>query len=208
MKKEIIIRPASDLFTSYGIKGVSMNMISKSVRISKKTIYEQFKDKESLVFECVKTETEKYRNKIEDIESKSDSLIGTIISIHIELYRQSLKWCPAFSRDLEFYPEARSQLYDNYILFIHSKCSQFIQKGIKEEIFNHDTDTDLIHHFFGELLKSVRQRDHSDKTNSMDTYIMTISTFLTGISTDKGRTDIEKYMLKYKLNNNNIKRYE
>ena len=44
--KERIIKEAGALFYQYGIKSVSMDDLASSLGISKRTLYENFKDKE------------------------------------------------------------------------------------------------------------------------------------------------------------------
>ena len=49
MIKEQIINTAFDLFSQYGIKSVSMDDVAKAAGISKRTLYESFEDKETLL---------------------------------------------------------------------------------------------------------------------------------------------------------------
>ena len=51
MIKEQIINTAFDLFSQYGIKSVSMDDVAKAAGISKRTLYESFEDKETLLIE-------------------------------------------------------------------------------------------------------------------------------------------------------------
>ncbi|HQW47081.1 MAG TPA: helix-turn-helix domain-containing protein, partial [Chitinophagaceae bacterium] len=51
-RKEIIIA-AFDQFRQYGFKSVTMDDLAKNIGISKKTLYELFKDKDELVLESL-----------------------------------------------------------------------------------------------------------------------------------------------------------
>ena len=65
-KKEIqenIISTALSLFIEHGIKEVKMDDIATRLSISKRTIYEIFKDKEQLLFEALKLQQERMRLK-------------------------------------------------------------------------------------------------------------------------------------------------
>ena len=53
MIKEQIINTAFDLFSQYGIKSVSMDDVAKAAGISKRTLYESFEDKETLLIEGI-----------------------------------------------------------------------------------------------------------------------------------------------------------
>ena len=50
--KEQIMLTAFDLFSEHGIKNVSMDDIAHNASISKRTLYELFEDKETLLTEC------------------------------------------------------------------------------------------------------------------------------------------------------------
>ena len=49
MVRERIIMQASDFFSLYGIKNISMDALASSLGISKRTIYEHFKNKEEIL---------------------------------------------------------------------------------------------------------------------------------------------------------------
>ena len=56
MNKELrnrIIDKAAVLFTRHGIKSVTMDYIASQMGISKRTLYENFKDKDQLLLECI-----------------------------------------------------------------------------------------------------------------------------------------------------------
>ena len=51
--KDQLILIASNAFANYGIKTVTMDEIAASAGISKRTLYQLFKDKEALLRECI-----------------------------------------------------------------------------------------------------------------------------------------------------------
>ena len=51
--KERVIAKSIDLFTKSGIRLVTMDQIASAVGMSKRTIYELFKDKDKLLFQCI-----------------------------------------------------------------------------------------------------------------------------------------------------------
>src|SRR5690554_6987895 len=61
--KDRIIEKAGELFFEYGIKNISMDELASSLGISKRTIYENFKDKEDILRFLI-TKLSNERNKI------------------------------------------------------------------------------------------------------------------------------------------------
>ena len=70
MKKEQIIAAARKLFTKYGYKKVSMDEIAKEAKVSKKTVYAYFKDKEELFKYFIFEELDKMHDAVTNIENK------------------------------------------------------------------------------------------------------------------------------------------
>ena len=59
--KEQIMLTAFDLFSEHGIKNVSMDDIAHSTSMSKRTLYELFEDKETLLMQCLSMSYNKMR---------------------------------------------------------------------------------------------------------------------------------------------------
>ncbi len=49
-----LVRAAFELFRLYGVKAISMDDLCRELRVSKKTLYRYFDDKEKLLRECVR----------------------------------------------------------------------------------------------------------------------------------------------------------
>lgn len=54
--RERIIQTVVKAFSTHGIKSITMDDIAASLGISKRTLYEVFSDKKSLLEECILTE--------------------------------------------------------------------------------------------------------------------------------------------------------
>ena len=57
--RQRIIEEAAVMFRTYGIRAVTMDMLATQLGISKRTIYEVFRDKDELLHGCLKWMTEK-----------------------------------------------------------------------------------------------------------------------------------------------------
>jgi Transcriptional regulator len=61
--KEQIVNQAMLLFRQMGIRSVTMDMIAEQTGISKRTLYENFSNKDELVEACVMQKLKAERNK-------------------------------------------------------------------------------------------------------------------------------------------------
>ncbi len=75
---ERVILKSIELFTRSGIRLVTMDQIAEEVGMSKRTIYELFKDKDTLVLECLETMHRKQIRDIEEIIAGSSNVIESL----------------------------------------------------------------------------------------------------------------------------------
>ena len=78
-----IILGGEELFLSAGIKSVTMDDIAKHLGMSKKTIYQFFKDKNELVIALVKKKLQEDEEQMSAIISQSGNVIeGKLSATH------------------------------------------------------------------------------------------------------------------------------
>src|SRR3569833_2856037 len=76
-----IIQGGEDLFLTAGIKSVTMDDIARHLGMSKKTIYQFFRDKNELVIALVKKKLKEDEDQIADIMSRSANVIEEMINM-------------------------------------------------------------------------------------------------------------------------------
>ena len=76
-----IIQGGEQLFLQQGIKSVTMDDIAKHLGMSKKTIYQFFKDKNELVVALVKKKQHEDEEQLYDIIGKSENVIEEMINM-------------------------------------------------------------------------------------------------------------------------------
>ena len=132
-KKEIIIETARNLFTKYGYKKVSMDEIASSAKVTKKTIYRYFKDKDDLFQYFITEELESIKKCFEKVNRKKITLSEKIILSVKEVleFRKKSQLFNSLSKEqmLGNHTNFISQ-YDNEIInYIEIKLKEEIEKG-------------------------------------------------------------------------------
>ena len=87
MIKEQIINTAFDLFSQYGIKSVSMDDVAKAAGISKRTLYESFEDKETLLIEGIDHNTESLGQYLTGLEKEPFNALEVILLFYEEMMK-------------------------------------------------------------------------------------------------------------------------
>ena len=96
-----ILEGALKMFTQNGIKSITMDDIAISLSMSKRTIYEKFKDKNTLIFECLKYMDEVIDTKLVQISSNCSNTMIEMMATTQEIQRLVKKVSPNFWKDIK-----------------------------------------------------------------------------------------------------------
>ena len=200
--RERVIEKAIDMFIYNGVKSVRMDDIASALHMSKRTLYELFGDKESLLIESIKHFHNTINIKQEEASKGAKNAIEEIMSfleqweIHAE---NNYKLISSLRR---FYPKAFTSIRgykqkDNHLL-LKTK----LEKGVKEGLFLDDIDLDVAINLFTDSvfgMMSNNERTYKSSTSHKETLMYLITYFFRGIATTKGIGLIEAYRVKLKF---------
>jgi AcrR family transcriptional regulator len=152
-QQELIISTASSLFVQFGIRSVSIDNVCNELRMSKKTFYTYFAQKEELV-EAVVVYQRKQRNdrfeKLFKNKNAIDSLILSIKELRKVMDQESAVMC----NDLEkYYPRVNEKYEQISREEIRAGFESFLNQGIAEGYFREDLDIEMIALFHSVQLK-------------------------------------------------------
>lgn len=162
-----IQKTAAKLFLKYGLRSVSIDDICNELRISKKTFYIYFSQKEELI-ESVLLEHDKKNfgkqighNKRCTVEG---NIIDDILAFSSSHFFNSNNQFVNFFFDLsKYYPEIQKK----HLQINHDKaCEQIkenIKKGIEEGLFRKDLDIDLMARFISVQFMTVINLSQNEK---------------------------------------------
>ena len=85
--KERILLGAEELFFKYGIKSITMDDIAKHLAMSKKTIYQFYKDKNELVEMLMAEKLKQDECEFQKIQTESSNMVEEVFNMmkHISL---------------------------------------------------------------------------------------------------------------------------
>lgn len=143
--KERILKHARSLFMKYGIKSITLDEIAKDLGISKKTIYQYFQNKASIVYEVTEAYFEEEQQEIEHIETLAENAIDELIKICVWTSRALENMSPRLVYEIaKYYPKA-FEIQHRYITsFVFEKLKENVQRGITEGLYRKELDPDLV----------------------------------------------------------------
>ncbi|GHE67636.1 MULTISPECIES: TetR/AcrR family transcriptional regulator [Roseivirga] len=143
--RDKIVEKAGELMLMYGIRTVTMDDISRDLGISKKTIYQYFKDKKDLVNTITALHLDIEKSRFESTELRSENSVHELILIS-QCLRESIKDMRMnVLNDLQkFYPEAW-KMFENFKRnTMLCSITRVIIKGQEEGYFRKEIDPHLI----------------------------------------------------------------
>lgn len=200
----LITEKALELFTQKGIKDVKMDDIASVLSMSKRTIYEQFADKEQLLLEALKLHNKRMRDKTREKIRKAKHVLDIVLTMYT-MYFESLKSVNIkFFKELERYPNIckrnteRDQKNDKKFL-------AWMEMGRRQGFFREDANFEILLYILRRDLQAIFTANMKDEKNELSKYTpdelgrTLILFYLRGISTPRGQEIIEDYMKNNKI---------
>lgn len=197
--KENIISESIQLFMKYGLRSVTMDDIAKHLGISKKTIYQHFKDKEEIIIRTTETIFNAEVKMMEDIEKDSVNAVD-------HLYKQTL-WLRNRIKNT-----SSTALYDmkkyyhnawvKYKCFkhdvIYNSVMSNLKRGIEEGLFRKDINPEILALIrIGQIELSFDKTIFpDDKYTLVEIHEQLFEHFTHGILSEKGLELFKTYKIK------------
>lgn len=195
--KERIVKEAGKLFLENGIKNVSMDYLASSIGISKRTIYENFRDKEEILNTFLLQAKEDNEKKLSQIIDKSDNIAEIFIRI-IEFHRNKQLFSVKFFEDIyKYYPDIYERIRKENEKSIN-QAKKLLQKGIREEYIRKDLNVDVTAFLMEESTNIYIRASYLEKPpfSFQELFFTMMISFIRGISTEKGIKIIDDYLTK------------
>ena len=200
MLKERIIKQAGKKFYRYGVKRVSMDDLASSLGISKRTLYENFKDKEDILSSYLRSVKEERDKEFKAYADESSNMIEVVLKI-IEYHANEELPAARFYEDVyKYYPNIHQQLQEdvNMNKFYFRK---FLNKGVEQGFIRKELDIDIVAFLVEQnnyiFLRASYLKDpmaEKPKFTFKELFTTMLINFIRGISTNKGIEIIDKYI--------------
>lgn len=195
--RERIIQTAVQSFCTHGIKSITMDDIAASLGISKRTLYEVFADKESLLEECILKGQQDGDEFVRGVLATSSNVLEVLLRCYqwsIEKFHTTNK---KFFEDIKKYPKAYELMKSN-----RNRSSEdtvrFFKEGVTQGIFRDDVNFAIVNLLVRDQLDLLMNSDICNEYSFIDVYESIMFTFLRGVSTEKGARVLEDFIGEYR----------
>ena len=143
--KQRIQKAAHDLVMQYSIRSVSMDDIAANLGMSKKTIYQYFKDKDELVEAVVDDIIETNQCACNDDIDKAENAVHEIFLVMDMMAEMFKSMNPSILYDMQkYHPVAFGKFKKHKNEFLYNVCIQNLQRGVKEELYRPEIAIDIL----------------------------------------------------------------
>jgi AcrR family transcriptional regulator len=200
--RQRIIEAAALMYRTYGIRAVTMDMLANQMGISKRTIYELFRDKDELLLAVIKWMNERQRAVLINIINESENVIEAIFKMFELMINHLKNMSPAFLLDIRTKYKMMSEIDAKKEMDFFGFNEDVVKKGIEEGVFREDIDVKISNLCLYEVSKISNEADIEgiDEFIRKDVMKNLYINYLRGISTQKGLELINFYEKKAKNN--------
>lgn len=200
-----VIQKAGELFLTMGIRNITMDYLAIELGMSKRTLYEFFGQKDTLVIEALheilRQENEELRRIIVDSDNVVEALFKIIRrkkELHTSLPR-------VFVEDAAKYmPKMTECLFnDKDSLRLNSLSFLMLERGVKEGVFRKELDIMIVDQFILDMIQLIHSHSRIAVNNLGSDELLNniLMPYLRGLSTPKGLALINNFFEEQKVSN-------
>jgi len=198
--RERILARTAELFQIMGTKSLTMDFIAVDLGISKRTIYELFRDKDELLLNAVEYWIRSNNLTMLEIVDKTPNVIEAIFVIIDHQHKQMMSQNLIIFEDLrKYFVRLNASYHAN-----REKCREFsvsyalLKRASDEGVFREDLNIDVVETFIFEVVNLLHSSKgiklmNLDRKDAMDNIFMP---YFRGLCTESGQRLIDSYLHK------------
>ena len=187
--QEYIIEKAKGLFYRYGIRSITMDFIASELGMSKRTLYENFTNKDTLILACMERGRVEQENEMRKIFNSDANTIEKLVRCYNCIIHYINKTSRSFQLDIE---HMRSKVNTEAVKYRDKQFQYFhdiLSIGVEQGLVRPDLNLEIATALHNSQMMWLCEAKISDSQEWGYAEILKVYTkiFLYGIVTDKGR---------------------
>ena len=196
MNRDIeILEKVLQLFLQNGAKSVTMDDIAQELKISKKTLYQKYQNKETLLEEALSYKLEKVLTKMKDLDQTVDNAIERMFARDEDIERASRTNDSIMLRQLiKYYP----QIFNKHMLYFSERLTEIlvhnIKRGRKQGLYREDFDAHFYSKLYFQMTMTYDNSPYLDTSQISRTEYQreSLLLYMNAITNEKGRKKLRE----------------
>ena len=195
--EERILHKAQELFFRYGLKAITMDEVAKELGMSKKTLYEHFKNKNEIIIKVTEAylthQNIEHQNCTQNAKDAVEELILLMGSLHRIFDNFDVRIINEMQR---YYPDAWNIWLEFKENTIMKDIKDNLTKGIKQGLFRQNINIDIIARMRLEQIQLAMDTRYfpSDMYNLAEVNAQLLEQYINGLCTENGHQLKQKYI--------------
>jgi len=169
---------------------MTMDALAEEMGISKRTIYESFRDKDTLLMEVIRYYKNQSAEMADQLIDQSENAIEALFRIIRMTIDQMARLSPAFLHDLKkYHQKVFKEFAEPGEIRDLSMTRKLLETGVKQEVFRADIHIEIVNHTIHALFDLFGHNSNMIDAgfNRKDMFENVLVPFFRGISTEKGQ---------------------
>jgi AcrR family transcriptional regulator len=184
-----VLHAAERLFMRFGVRSVSMDDVARETSISKKTLYQCFRDKDDLVRRTLSTHLDAVEEKIESVMASIQDPIAQLEAIAAFVLEHNKEINPSLLYDLrKYYPDSFHLFSRSREQVFRKQVRQNLESGIALGLYRTDLNIEIVTSLYlGNVSNLLNPEVFPDREPSFEArYRELIRYHLYGVASAKG----------------------
>ncbi len=140
-----ILEKVLALFKRYGTRSVTMDDIARELGMSKKTLYQEFADKDDLINRVIDFDMEQSRVFLEEVQQSDSNAVQELFMVNRRMHSVRTLYSPTFYFDLKRYnPEIYQRWIEDKRSNMYNVITENLRKGKQEGLYRAEIDEHII----------------------------------------------------------------
>jgi AcrR family transcriptional regulator len=162
--KDRIVKGALQLFLANGVKTMTMDDIAAQLAISKRTIYEHFKDKDELLSEAIIYNKCTMDKQFEEILASSVSAIELMVFFVLHNRKSIVNSRSNFINEVKkYHPEVFEKTINNFQYSQKQRFRDIFHSGVEQGVFRTDLNFEIVFSFMNAGIVSILNTEQKIK---------------------------------------------
>lgn len=197
MRKEHILEFVYSEFAACGFKRVNVDDLASKMRISKKTLYEMFSNKEKLFLEAINLKSGKIIVAMSQVSEECENVLEIIIRCSMHLFGVINGVSKQFEQDIKNCHQAAESLNHIKNTLLESGKRRFDQ-GKHEGYLLQEADFEIVGNLLNHQVVKMTEQT-SERYTPAQICFNSLIIILRGVCTEKGRAILDELQESYKF---------
>jgi len=156
------------MFMRYGIRSMTMDDIARELGVSKKTLYQDFQDKNSLIAQAINFDLSLSQHLVKQVLKPELTAIEEFYQLNGQIHFIRSRYSETFHYDLKRYmPDTYQSWLEKRRLSVYTSITHNLKKGKREGVYRSDLNDSIIGKLYVAKLEMFETSDVIDDHESL-----------------------------------------